>query len=183
MADINLLTISRYGKHPNKLFAFTGVGVFAFNPQAEYKGEWYDLQPLGTEGQGLIPGKNLYNKISMNIPFGIGYNIGLGENGQIGFILTMRKTFTDYIDDVSGNYYDNKKLTEERGELAGILADRNLQRDSGRLAKAGSGRGDPRNNDNFAFIQISFSQGLTFKNGLHPFRPKAKRIHKKCPKW
>src|SRR5580658_9303097 len=29
----------------------TGMGLFFFNPQGNYDGKWYYLQPLGTEGQ------------------------------------------------------------------------------------------------------------------------------------
>lgn len=183
MIDFHVLTVNRFGKRPNKLLAFTGIGFFAFNPQANYKGQWYDLQPLGTEGQGIISGKKKYNKTSWNIPFGIGYNVSISDNQELGFVLTMRKTFTDYIDDVSGKYYDNQKLTEQNGEMSGILADRSLQRDTGIVARPGSGRGDPRNNDNFAFIQISYSIGLSFKKGQRLFHLRSNRKDKKCFRW
>jgi hypothetical protein len=34
-------------------YLFGGVAVFAFNPQAKLGNDWYNLQPLGTEGQFL----------------------------------------------------------------------------------------------------------------------------------
>ena len=34
-------------------YLFVGVGIFSVNPQTELNGQWYDLQPLGTEGQDL----------------------------------------------------------------------------------------------------------------------------------
>ena len=37
-------------------YAFAGIAFFHFNPQAELNGKWYDLQPLGTEGQFLEHG-------------------------------------------------------------------------------------------------------------------------------
>ncbi len=163
MVDYTVFTLNKSGKHPHCLIAFAGVGVFNFNPQAQYNNKWYDLQPLGTEGQGIIPGKKKYRKISFDIPAGVCYYFKFSELSQIGIILTMRKTFTDYIDDVSTNYYDNKALSGQNGEIGGILADRNLKRESGYLNPSGSGRGNPKNNDNFAFAQITYSHNFIVK--------------------
>ena len=34
-------------------YIFSGISIYNFNPQAENSnGQWVDLQPLGTEGQG-----------------------------------------------------------------------------------------------------------------------------------
>ena len=35
-------------------YIFFGISLYHFNPRANYMGVWYDLQPLGTEGQGNI---------------------------------------------------------------------------------------------------------------------------------
>ncbi len=182
-ADVNIFTIKKKQKKTQNLLAFVGVGVFRFNPQANYKGKWYDLQPLGTEGQGLIDNKPKYNKTSYNIPFGLGYNFDISSSQKIGLILTMRKTFTDYIDDVSTNYYDNNRLTEANGEMSGILADRNLNRNSGVIKQSNSGRGNPKINDNFAFLQFTYSFRFYARKreSIFPivFFPK----DKKCYKW
>ena len=53
-------------------YIFTGINVFYFNPQAKYQGNWVSLQPLGTEGQGIIPSRNKYSRVSVSIPFGFG---------------------------------------------------------------------------------------------------------------
>lgn len=107
-------------------YLYAGLAVFHHNPQAQVPefqvdgvtpfpnaGEWVDLQPLGTEGQnadllssdvnhGLAP----YKRIQFAIPFGIGVRFRINElmdiSGEFGF----RYTFTDYLDDVSGNYVD-----------------------------------------------------------------------------
>ena len=34
-------------------YIFAGIGMVYFNPKALYNGEWVELQPLNTEGQGL----------------------------------------------------------------------------------------------------------------------------------
>lgn len=163
MVDYTVFTLNKSGKNPHSLIAFAGAGVFNFNPQAHYNNKWYDLQPLGTEGQGIIPGKNKYSRISFDIPVGFCYYLKFSDLSKLGLVLTMRKTFTDYIDDVSTSYYDNNVLSEQNGELSAMLADRNLNRESGYLNPSGSGRGNPKNKDNFAFVQLSYSHNFIVK--------------------
>ncbi len=106
-------------------YVYAGLAVFHHNPQAEapdvdaagnptgMEGEWVDLQPLGTEGQNadlletdVNHGLEPYKLIQFAIPFGLGARFRLNEvmdiSGEFGF----RYTFTDYLDDVSGNYVD-----------------------------------------------------------------------------
>jgi len=90
------------------------------------------------------------------VPFGIGYRKNLGRKSYIGIELSMRKSFTDYIDDVSTNYYDTDALYEERGEIAAALSDRQI----GESAAHFSGRGNPGNNDNYSFVQLTYSRSI-----------------------
>jgi hypothetical protein len=95
-------------------YVYAGLAVFHHNPQAQDpNGDWVDLQPLGTEGQyaDLEPtdvnyGIEPYKRIQFAIPFGFGARFRINElmdiSGEFGF----RYTFTDYLDDVSGNYVD-----------------------------------------------------------------------------
>jgi hypothetical protein len=106
-------------------YIYAGVAVFHHNPQAQApavdaagnptgkEGVWVDLQPLGTEGQNadlletdVNHGLKPYKLIQFAIPFGLGARFRLNEvidiSGEFGF----RYTFTDYLDDVSGNYVD-----------------------------------------------------------------------------
>lgn len=91
-----------------QFYFFAGGGGFYFNPQAKYpdNGKWYFLRPIGTEGQGRIPGKNKYSLIQPMIMFGGGMRFAINRYWGAGFELGMRKTFTDYIDDASGTYPD-----------------------------------------------------------------------------
>ena len=60
--EINLFRYEAYNlRRPFSPYIFGGIAVFRFNPQANYKGKWYDLQPLGTEGQGLKGYSNKYH--------------------------------------------------------------------------------------------------------------------------
>ncbi|WP_223808748.1 DUF6089 family protein [Rufibacter hautae] len=110
-------------------YAFAGVAVFHHNPKAYYDGTdsrlaagWYELQPLGTEGQ-YANGEGYpdpYKKIQFAIPFGLGVRYKLARYWDLGFEITWRKTFTDYLDDVSTVYADKSQLST----AAAILSDR-----------------------------------------------------------
>lgn len=100
-----------YLKRPDfSPYAFAGVAVFAHNPKAEDpNGNIVELQPLGTEGQ-YSPNRAAndypepYSKVQIAIPFGLGVRYKLDRNWDLGFEIGWRKTFTDYLDDVSSNY-------------------------------------------------------------------------------
>ncbi|RZL01504.1 MAG: hypothetical protein EOO89_30080 [Pedobacter sp.] len=96
-----------------KPYGFIGVGLFHFNPKGSLTSPngnktWYDLQPLRLEGQGMseYPGKKPYSLTQINIPMGLGLKYDLSDRVTIGTELLYRKTFTDYIDDVSTTYVD-----------------------------------------------------------------------------
>ncbi|MDR2868814.1 MAG: DUF6089 family protein [Bacteroidales bacterium] len=145
------------GKNRFSPYIFLGLSVFSFNPQANYDGKWYDLNHFGTEGQGL-PGakKDYYSLVSVAIPFGIGLKVNIGKYISCGIEWGMRYTFTDYLDDVSGEYYDNQELAITRGNIIAALADRSKD-----IHKAGTQRGNSKTLDWY-----SFAGGfITFKIG------------------
>ncbi len=143
------------GKNNFSPYMFVGLSAFSFNPQAQMNDNWYDLQPLGTEGQGLdrYPSKDYYSLTSISMPFGLGLKFNFLRNFSIGVEWGMRKTWTDYIDDVGGTYADPFLLDSKRGPIVANLADRsdvpNLE---------GAGRGNSRTKDwyNFTGIWLSF---------------------------
>jgi hypothetical protein len=157
-------------------YAFGGVGVFFFNPQAQYNGQWVSLQPLGTEGQGLPGGGSKYSRVSIAIPYGLGLRYAIDRDWKIGLEVGARKTFTDYIDDVSGNYYDNTVIRNERGDMAAALADPSkgmfaeTQYDpkNGR-SKAGIQRGDPKDKDTYMFLMVTASYRIKKKGSRAKF--------------
>lgn len=89
-----------------QIYLFGGGGGVYFNPKGKYSnGAWYALQPLGTEGQG-ITGTKKYSRITGILVVGGGARFAINRYWGIGFELGMRKTFTDYMDDVSTTYPD-----------------------------------------------------------------------------
>lgn len=100
-------------------YIFAGIGVIYHNPKAKTplpnpntpevatpESKWIDLQPLGTEGQGQPGYRKKYSRIQPVIPIGIGLRYKLRPQWDIAFEIGYRFTFTDYLDDVSGNYPD-----------------------------------------------------------------------------
>ena len=140
-------------------FVFLGIATYSHNPKAEAlsDGQWYDLQNLGTEGQGTTsePERDKYALTQLSMPFGGGVKIGVSPNFNIIFEYGLRKTTTDYLDDVSTTYvYDKGKWPTEMSLLAQELSDRNL---SGSLMQDGMARGDDTNNDWYSVSAITLS--------------------------
>lgn len=121
--EFNILGFNPYDRYYSP-YVFVGLAVYNFNPEAELDGQWYDLQPLGTEGQGLDSRPSQYNLTQLSIPMGIGFKYAITEYWTLGFEFTARYTFTDYLDDVSGTYADRSDLLQFRGEIAANLANR-----------------------------------------------------------
>ena len=147
-AELNFFNIyNKNGKNRITPYICAGISVFSFNPQAELNGNLYSLQHLGTEGQGLQGEKKFYSLTSVAIPFGIGVKVNVGKYVSLGVEWGMRYTFTDYLDDVSGTYYNNDLLLDYRGEVTAALADR-----SGLQNPSGTGRGNVKTKDLYSFL-------------------------------
>ena len=134
-------------------FIFTGVSIFNYNPKAEASdGQWYNLQELGTEGQETtsFQDRKKYSLTQLSIPFGGGVKIGVSDNFNIIFEYGLRKTFTDYIDDLSTTYAG---IPSEFTNIAIELADQSI--DGPQLP--GIARGDETNKDWYSFSGITLS--------------------------
>lgn len=141
-------------KHEFTPFMFLGVAVFNFNPKASYGNQWIALQPLKTEGQSKA-----YRKTQMSIPFGAGVRINLAK--RVGLVAEwgMRKTFTDYLDDVSTVYADPAQLKADNGAISAAVADRSGTGSS----NIGRQRGNPRNKDWYSFAGLTLTFQLVDK--------------------
>lgn len=141
------------------VYGFLGVGVFRFDPKAIINGNTVRLQPLGTEGQGLVPTRKKYSLVQFCIPVGLGFKYSFNRRWGIGLEYGIRKTFTDYIDDVSKTYYDNDIIREQKGDIAAQLSDRS-DRSYPNVTAAGQQRGDPRFKDTYMFAVFNLSYKL-----------------------
>lgn len=153
-----------YGKGKNythNLFAFAGLGGFYFNPKGvDATGKIHKLRPLHTEGQGLPGGPKQYSNFNVSIPLGFYYKLTINKIWSVGLEFSYRKTFTDYMDDVSTVYYDPAALTQAYGPLSATMADPSLGLIPGASSPAADGtpaqRGDT-NKDSFMSLEISVS--------------------------
>lgn len=158
VSEFNFLPLSHSRKNKQWFspFLLLGVGVMKMDPQTEYNGRTYALQPLGTEGQAKNGG---YPLVNPNILYGGGFKFDIKENWSINIDITVRYLFTDFLDDVSGKYVDVEDLRDNRGELTALLSDRSLEGGSAQpLGRAGFQRGDSGTKDNYLSIGI----GLTY---------------------
>ncbi len=140
-------------------YLFGGLALIYSNPRAALGDYWYDLQPLGTEGQTLEGGKK-YSKLAVAFPVGAGIKISLSERVNIGFDFGYRFTLTDYLDDVSG-VYPNLALLEEQNPIARQLSFRSpeiLPQLAGN--PVGKPRGNPNTKDGYFIGNITFSFNL-----------------------
>ena len=142
-------------KRPFTPYIYGGIALFKFNPKADLDGTKYELQPLGTEGQGttFYPDRKKYSLTTGSIPFGLGVKANISKHFAVGLEWGMRYTFTDYLDDVSTVYADPDIIEQERGEIARQLADRSLSQ----VPNADKQRGNSTTNDWYSFSLLTFS--------------------------
>lgn len=140
-----------------------GVGVFKFKPKGQHPvtGEWVELQPLNTEGQGFpeYPDRKPYKLTQLNIPLGFGVKYFVTENVHLALEVLHRKTFTDYIDDVSTNYINPALFYQYMGskaDLAATMANKSLFQANPTRFGDGDKRGTPSNNDAYYSFNLKF---------------------------
>jgi hypothetical protein len=86
-------------------YVFVGIGAFVHNPKTKYGGEWIALRPVRTEGQS-----NPYSWVGACVPFGAGFTVTMSKRRRmhrLSLEVNWRKTFTDHLDDISADRYEN----------------------------------------------------------------------------
>jgi len=136
-------------------FIFGGLNYLYFNPQGKLGGDWVDLQPLGTEGQGTaaFPDRHKYFLHQIAIPMGLGVKYKI-KRFAISAEWGIRKTFTDYLDDVSLTYANPQQLSSAADQMANHTgtSSENIQNKQ---------RGNSKTKDWYVFTGIT----LSFKLG------------------
>jgi opacity protein-like surface antigen len=154
-------------------YIFGGMAVFKFNPYAyDASGQRVFLKPLGTEGQGIAGYPKPYSLTQFAIPFGGGIKYALNNNLRIGLELGIRKLFTDYLDDVSGNYASEIDLLTARGQQSVDMSYRGDELNGGSFIYPAKGaqRGSPKFNDIYYFTGIHLTYRLVPARGGDPMR-------------
>ncbi|HSQ44432.1 MAG TPA: hypothetical protein VLM16_05520 [Ginsengibacter sp.] len=174
-------------------YGVIGIGVFHFNPQgsltdANGNKTWYYLQPLHTEGEGFAeyPQRKNYALTQVNIPMGFGAKYYLSDRVNLSLEVLERKTFTDYIDDVSTDYIDpnlfDKYLTPQNARIARAIFDKtnSIYVAGASRFSPGSQRGNPNQND--AYFSISLKLAVRLGAIFDNVYDRNVASHMKCPK-
>jgi opacity protein-like surface antigen len=152
-AQYNILSLNNSWFTP---YLFAGLGLYHFKPYTKAEdGTKHYLQPLSTEGQGIVAGQKAYKSTQFSIPMGIGAMYAVSEDIRVGLELGYRKLFTDYLDDVSTEYVDQATLLSARGQTAVDLAYRGDEVGAGTYPAAKSPRGNSKYNDGFYYVAFT----------------------------
>ena len=177
-------SILDFNEHWWSPYLFAGIGMYHFNPfTKDENGARTYLNPLSTEGQGIAGGPKNYKLTQFNIPLGLGVERMINEDMRVGLEFGYRKTFTDYLDDVSGYYFDQTALLTAKGQKSVDLAYRGDEISALPYPDPGTVRGNANNKDGYFYIGLTFTLRFYFDKykeiaGL-PSSKKGKKVG--CP--
>ncbi|MCF8299072.1 MAG: DUF6089 family protein [Saprospiraceae bacterium] len=138
-------------------YIFGGASMFTYNPKL---GDIV-LRDMGTEGQNqAYNDRKPYSKVSFAIPFGIGFKYSLTKKIGLGIEWGLRKTFTDYLDDVSTTYYLDGPSIDPNDAVS-------LLSDPGRNHEVGMQRGNSKTKDWYSFTGITITYKFDIGNRAH----------------
>jgi hypothetical protein len=155
-----------YQRPPFNAYAYAGLGLLYFNPKTELNGEMHSLRPLMTEDVA-------YSRTQIVIPFGAGVKVKAGPFFNLVLEGGYRKTFTDYLDDVSTVHPDKSTWTDP---VRIALSDRSPEVDSGPFAP-GHIRGNPEKKDGYFLMnfKVEYYLPTTFAPNNRPVYRKKRR--------
>lgn len=148
-------------------YVYAGIAYFKASPYTyDATGTKYFLAGQSTEGQGLpqYPDKKVYSTKHISIPFGAGLRMKLTDIIGVSFETGFRKTFTDYIDDVSGTYADQAILAAYSPTSASLAYRGNEIKTDATYPAEGTIRGNAKNKDYYYFGLIKLNVSLQFLN-------------------
>lgn len=140
--------------HQFSLNLFGGMAGFHFRPMAKFNGGIYDLHAYQTEG---VP----YSLTQLALPFGAGLQVKVAEQFHIGLEWGFRKTFTDYLDDVSATYRADAG-SDNNASIGARLSYRTHEvlPNAPAAPALGGQRGNPSTNDWYQFFGLTFSMTI-----------------------
>lgn len=147
--NVELFLAGELGLFKNRFlspYIFAGVGIDRFDAQAQAKnGDWISLRSLRTENVDYKPG-------TVILPFGLGCYLKLSSRIQFNFEGGFRKTFTDYLDDVSGPLY--QPLDSFGNPMAADLSMRSDENSMYAQSYLSQIRGNPRRKDHYLIFMF-----------------------------
>ncbi|MBS1772789.1 MAG: outer membrane beta-barrel protein [Bacteroidetes bacterium] len=147
-----------------------GVGVFHYKPYSSFidRGtlakKWVAVDDLHLEGEGFEHDKATPTYAEktkfwqVNVPAGLGLRFDASDKISWGIEYLYRFTFTDRLDNVSGDYvsdeYLERYLTPEKAAVAKEMADKQWAVDPGAKAQPWTKRGNKDDKDGYSTISI-----------------------------
>ena len=157
---------NNYLKRPDFVpYVFAGVAGFYHNPKGLVgpntagltEGTYIALADLKTEGQSTA-----YSQTQFAIPFGGGIRYRINRNFDASLEIGWRKTFTDYLDDVSGKYAGPAALTGSAAQqYFGYGITKSRTGTFNNFDSAGSKRGTGNKNDWYIVTGVTLNYILT----------------------
>lgn len=142
-------------------YFFAGLGAVIHNPKGQLGGTGakVKLRPLMTEG-------TKYSPVAFQIPFGGGFYFTHKRKHRIGFEYQWSWTFTDYLDDISGTYFEHP-AGSQAAQMANQYDPGNVNVPDAIQYGPGSPRGDPTDRDNYMLMTVSYSYLIRTRNGFY----------------
>ncbi len=157
---VNLFTSGdRYYRRPGiNVYGFAGVGLLYFNPKAtDQLGNSVALKPLKTEGVS-------YSLVTTVLPFGLGTRFKVNPMFNLSIEAGFRKTFTDYLDDVSTTYPGAAAFADSQDPQQSIyFSDRRV--DPVLNGTTGGVRGNPNSLDSYLLLNAKVEYYLPWAFG------------------
>jgi len=154
---VNLFTHGdRYYRRPGfNVYGFAGIGLLYFNPKAtDQLGNSVALQPLKTEG---VP----YSLVTTVLPYGLGVRFKVTPMFNLAIEAGFRKTFTDYLDDVSTTYPGAASFNGDAQAI--FFSDRRI--DPATNGTVGGIRGNPNSLDSYMLLNAKVEYYLPWSIG------------------
>lgn len=149
--------IKGYGSSNVAMYLFAGIGGSYFNPKGTNQaGDWVKLAPLNTEGQGLDGAPKDYSQMTLVFPIGLGMKYNITREIGVQFEMGMRFTTTDYLDDVSTQYYDGDALELAYGAESKEMADKRYTFDGRHEAGGIRGHDDKKDVYMFGLLTLTY---------------------------
>lgn len=145
-------------------YVYGGIGAFHFNPYTtDRTGIKRFLQTLGTEGQRLPNASQApYKLMQFQFPFGAGLNYTLDRGFSVALDAMFRKTFTDYLDDVSTKYVDRNSLSQQNPILPSLAFRGDEVIPGAAYPSSTLPRGNPRKKDFYYTVGLKIMYQISY---------------------
>lgn len=167
-------------------YMYGGIAYFHFNPWTYDKsGAKVYLQPLSTEGQGLsqFPSQKPYQLSQFALALSSGIKFAVTDEIILGIEFNQRKTFTDYLDDVSSFYVDANTLLQAKGAKSVEMAWRGDELPgTNPYPSHGEIRGTPSEMDWYYFLGVTLELKFGALKNMGGNNNARVMAHQRCPR-